>query len=66
LIEENDQVMVDEGSVNQGLKETKQAAVVIPPFLGHRGNFSNEEVDKTPNYEYMLKEQFAELKNTYL
>jgi hypothetical protein len=23
-------------------------------------------VDKTPNYEYMLKEQFAELKNTYL
>jgi hypothetical protein len=47
LIEENDQVMVDKGFLIQDLLETKRATVVIPPFLGNKGKFSQEEVSKT-------------------
>ncbi|XP_048743288.2 uncharacterized protein LOC125656743 [Ostrea edulis] len=47
LIEENDQVMLDKGFLIQDLLDTKHATVVIPPFLGHKGKFSQEEVGKT-------------------
>lgn len=46
-IEPNDQVMVDKGFQIQDLLEPKHATVVIPPFLGQKGKFSQQEVSNT-------------------
>ncbi|XP_078679317.1 uncharacterized protein LOC144914967 [Branchiostoma floridae x Branchiostoma belcheri] len=47
LIEAGDQVMADKGFLIQDMLETKQASLVIPPFLGKKGKFSAAEVSKT-------------------
>ena len=47
LLEPNDQVMADQGFLIDDLLKTKQASLVIPPFLGQKGKFTEAEVMKT-------------------
>jgi hypothetical protein len=47
LIEEGDQVMADKGFLIQDLLSKKKASLVIPPFLGQKGKFSEKEVQQT-------------------
>lgn len=47
LLEADDQVMADKGFLINDLLASKNASLVIPPFLGERGHFSKAEVEKT-------------------
>ncbi|CAG2207149.1 unnamed protein product [Mytilus edulis] len=47
LLEPGDEVMADKGFLINDLLKTKQASLVIPPFLGQKGKFSKDEVEKT-------------------
>lgn len=42
LLEENNDVMTDKGFLIQDLLKAKNAGLVIPPFLGVKGNFIKE------------------------
>ena len=47
LIEHGDAVMADKGFLIEDLLLARNASLIIPPFLGPKGQFSKEEVDKT-------------------
>ena len=47
LLDPDDQVMADKGFLIQDLLAPKNASLVIPPFLGEKGHFSQAEVEKT-------------------
>ena len=47
MLEADDQVMADKGFLINDLLASKNASLVIPPFLGERGHFSKAEVAKS-------------------
>ena len=47
LLEKEDQVMVDTGFLIHEEVEALGCSLVIPPFLGPKGQFSSEEVKQT-------------------
>lgn len=47
LLEPGDEVMVDKGFLINDLLSPINVALVIPPFLSHRGQFTREEVTAT-------------------
>ena len=46
LIEHGDAVMADKGFLIEELLLARNASLIIPPFLGPKGQFLKEEVDK--------------------
>lgn len=47
LLESGDEVMADKGFLIEDILIAKNVSLVIPPFLGLKGQFSKEEVAKT-------------------